>query len=1010
MSNLFEYSAVVKWDASEFKKGMKESEGSFQSFKTTMGSIANGIAVTLGATIAAGAAGMYAFGKSAVDAGMQFDAAMSQVAATMGLTVDEITELREFALKMGAETAFSATQAAEALNYMALAGYDAKTSMAMLPTVLNLAAAGGMDLARASDMITDTQSALGLSIEETTELVDKMAQASSKSNTSVSQLGDAMLTVGGTAKNLKGGTTELATALGILADNGIKGAEGGTALRNIILSLTAPTDAACDAMARFGGMEKLVYDEAGNMRDLNSIFSDLNDIMGEMSQQERINLMSTIFNKRDLKSAEALIANVGSRWNELTGYIDNAQGAAQKMAETQLDNLTGDITLMKSALEGVKIQFSDGITPALREIVQTITKTLSKGETQKFIKELGETLGELLKTLLSICSEYVLPLFIKLLENGAEKFKTLVVVIGSVVAIMKVLDIAMSTSPIGLMAMAIGGLIGACILLSDTVEDVDYTIQGLSESEKEAVEKARDLASAYDDAVDSYNKSVAKIDAEMGGVKTAWTELKTLVDENGTVMEGYEGRVDTLLAIINESLGTQYERNGDIITQYGEMADSLDLIIQKKQAELLLDANKELYTQAIENKQLALDRLGIAGEQLETRKAEYEQAKAELELYEQSHAEQIAQVLAGTLDLCGHIPAGLTQVSTEYYNLRAAMGTATEALEQQEAEYAEASASADTYYAEVQRYQDAYQAVLEEDFARANQLLTDNTAYKWQNYQEGQTITEQELADLQAAYDDKVRQVELYKQKYEAGIYGYTKSELEEMEAARDSIKKILDEQVAAASASGKEVGKQFGAGVDSGANGMSASVKNTAQRLARSMVNAMKATLEIASPSKVMKRIGKWTVQGLTGGLDENGKDAVKSAKRIAGNIVDTFDDMSDGINSDISGGVKISAMFDKSSLPQTIKTNLDANIGGIGSVFNRFIDRAGMLVDRLIDNFSYGRSGAALAYGGFNIRMGDINVSGVLDKDAAVQVRQIADEQVQDLSNQMAHYINAL
>lgn len=298
---------------------------------------------------------------------MSFDSAMSQVAATMGTTVDSISELRDFAQEMGATTAFSATQSAEALNYMALAGYDAETSMSMLPNVLNLAAAGGMELARASDMITDASSALGLSLDETSELVDKMAMASSKSNTSVAQLGDAILTVGGTAKNLAGGTTELSAALGILADNGIKGAEGGTALRNIILSLSAPTDKAAAKMEELG---VAAYDNEGNLRSLNDIFTDLNGALSTMTQGEQTDVLNTLFNKVDLKSANALLANTGDRFNELTGYINDAAGAADDMAKVQLDNLAGDITLFQSALEGAQIAISDSLTPTLREFVQ----------------------------------------------------------------------------------------------------------------------------------------------------------------------------------------------------------------------------------------------------------------------------------------------------------------------------------------------------------------------------------------------------------------------------------------------------------------------------------------------------------------------------------------------------------------------------------------------------------------------------------------------------------------
>lgn len=315
------------------------------------------------------------FAKSSVQTGMTFDKSMSQVAATMGKTVDEISDLREFAKKMGSETAFSASQAADALNYMALAGYDVETSMNMLPNVLNLAASGGMELARASDMITDTQSALGLSLSQTAELVDKMAKGASKTNTSVGQLGDAMLTVGGTAKMLSGGTTELATALGLLADNGTKGAEGGTALRNIILSLSAPTDKAAAALEDLGVQ---AFDNNGKMRDLQSIFADFNSALSDMTDAEKTQTLNSIFNKVDLKSVNALLATSTDRWKEVSNAIDNAAGSAEEMAKTQLDNLSGDITIFNSALEGAQIALSDKLTPTLRKFVQFGTDGLSR--------------------------------------------------------------------------------------------------------------------------------------------------------------------------------------------------------------------------------------------------------------------------------------------------------------------------------------------------------------------------------------------------------------------------------------------------------------------------------------------------------------------------------------------------------------------------------------------------------------------------------------------------------
>ena len=398
----------------EYQLAIKIAGAVAASFNTTMGTVSKALsglgsaAATAGkvAAVAAGAAAtaMGAFAKSAVDVGMEFDQSMSQVAATMGKTVDEIGDLRQLAMDMGAKTAFSATQAAEALNYMALAGYDAETSTKMLPNVLNLAAAGGMELATASDMITDSQSALGLTIEQTSALVDQMAAASSKSNTSVAQLGEAILTVGGTAQYMAGGTEELATVLGVLADNGIKGSEGGTHLRNMLLSLSSPTT---DAQKTLDALGVSVFDAEGNMRSFSAIFPELNAAMSAMTDQERLDAFSTIFNSRDIASATALLGTTTERWEELGDAILNSKDAAEMMANTQLDNLAGDITLWNSALEGAQIVLSDQLTPSLREFVQfgadglgRVTDAFKEGGLSGAMSALGGILSDGLNLIL----------------------------------------------------------------------------------------------------------------------------------------------------------------------------------------------------------------------------------------------------------------------------------------------------------------------------------------------------------------------------------------------------------------------------------------------------------------------------------------------------------------------------------------------------------------------------------------------------------------------------------
>lgn len=339
--------------------------------------------------------------QSSVSVGMNFDASMSQVAATMGTTVDQIQSLTDTAKEMGSTTKFTATQAADALNYLALAGYDANKAAEVLPSVLNLAAAGGMDLAYASDLVTDAMASLNIEAnkQNVNAFGNKLAMAASKANANVSQLGEAILTVGGTAANLKGGTTELTTALGLLANVGIKGAEGGTHLRNIILSLQSPTKDAREVMEQLG-LE--VYDAQGNMRQLDDILTDLNTVMDGMTQGDKDSIINALFNKTDLAAVNGLLAAQGEQWETLAAQIDAADGAMGQMAETQQDNLQGVMTSMGSAFEGLQLAVFERLEPTLTELgnygiqcIRTLSSALSEGGPEAMLQAAGEILAEL---------------------------------------------------------------------------------------------------------------------------------------------------------------------------------------------------------------------------------------------------------------------------------------------------------------------------------------------------------------------------------------------------------------------------------------------------------------------------------------------------------------------------------------------------------------------------------------------------------------------------------------
>lgn len=373
---------------------------------SNVGSVASKALGLTAKAVGSVSAGLSAGAIASVKFGSNFEAAMSGVAATMGMTSTEINNgsadyerLKQAAKDAGATTKFSASQAAEALNYMALAGYDVDESIATLPTVLNLAAAGGMDLATASDMVTDSMSALGDMAGTADSFVDKMAKTSQKSNTSVAQLGEAILTVGGTAKSMAGGVDEMNTVLGILADNGIKGAEGGTALRNMILSLSAPTDTASAKMEELG---LSVFDAEGKMRPMNDVFNDLNDILSTMTEGEQTQVLNTIFNKVDLKSVNALLANSGERFDELSGYIADCDGAATNMADTMNNNLQGSVTILQSALEGLGIAVYEQMEEPLKEAVKVgngyideLSAALKENGPDGLVSALGQILADI---------------------------------------------------------------------------------------------------------------------------------------------------------------------------------------------------------------------------------------------------------------------------------------------------------------------------------------------------------------------------------------------------------------------------------------------------------------------------------------------------------------------------------------------------------------------------------------------------------------------------------------
>lgn len=553
-------------DTDGVSDGLRRTERETEKLSGTAQAALGNLAANAARDIANAVAGAFkTAAEYVVETGSSFEASMSQVAATMGITAaaDEYGVLSAAAKEMGATTKYSATQAGEALNYLALAGYDAQKSVEALPVVLNTAAAGGIDLAYASDMITDSMSALGLQTNELAGFSDKLAKTSQKSNTSVAQLGEAILTVGGTAKSLSGGVEELDTMLGLIADNGIKGAEGGTALRNIILSLSAPTDTAAAALENLGIK---VFDDEGKMRDLADVFSELDGALAPLTEQKKTQALSDIFNKVDLKAVNALLGTTSQRFEELRGYISDCDGAAEQMAKTMDDNFKGDITIMQSALEAVGVTAFEKFSEPLRTSVQEVT-----GIFGDLNEQLNGELGGKLETL-------------------AEKFGDLAV---------KAAEFAVDEG----IPKLIDGLDWFCdngdqlITAAETAGAMVIAYKGLS-----AANTAATAVSSYAAAASGAATATGALGIAMNAVP--WVAVGTLAIGGGVALASYIDRQRDLIGYEGDIKESFNDANREIATQIqllGQLSDSNDPEDNRQAYEMALDGYGDMEKQVDDN-------------------------------------------------------------------------------------------------------------------------------------------------------------------------------------------------------------------------------------------------------------------------------------------------------------------------------------------------------------------------------------------------------------------------
>ena len=314
-------------------------------------------------------------GTAAVKTSSDFESAMSKVSAISGATGSDLDALNQKAQEMGAKTKFSATESAEAFTYMAMAGWKTEDMLQGIDGIMALAAADGLDLATTSDIVTDALTAFGLSASDSGHFADVLAKAASNANTNVTLLGESFKYAAPVAGALGYSAEDTAIALGLMANAGIKGSQGGTALRSSLSRLIKPTDDAAALMEKYG---LSMTNADGSMKSLGQVMDMLRNNMGDLTEAEQAQAAATLFGQEAMSGMLSIINASDADYDKLTSAIYDADGAAQSMADTMLNNLSGQLTLLKSALEGLAIQIGSILMPYIKQFVTWLQNLVQK--------------------------------------------------------------------------------------------------------------------------------------------------------------------------------------------------------------------------------------------------------------------------------------------------------------------------------------------------------------------------------------------------------------------------------------------------------------------------------------------------------------------------------------------------------------------------------------------------------------------------------------------------------
>lgn len=794
--------AYLELDTSKFTKGFASARNDLQQFNNSSASISTRLTGLSNAMVATGSVltksvsvPLLTIGAAALKTTADFDAGMSEVKAISGATGTEFKQLETKAIQMGAKTKYSATEAASAFKYMAMAGWDTNDMLSGISGVMNLAAASGEDLATTSDIVTDALTAFGLSAKDSSHFADILAQASSRSNTNVGLMGETFKYVAPVAGALGYSAEDCAVAIGLMANSGIKASQAGTALRSLFTRLAKPTDTVAAAMEKYN---ITLTDANGNMKPLSTLMSEMRDRFSGLSEAQKANLAATLAGQEGMSGLLAIVNSSDADFKNLTDSINNADGASERMAKTMQDNLKGSFTIFKSTVESAAISIGKKLTPEVRKFVDTGTSLVKKFNDMSDAEKTNVVnIGKMATVipLATLAGGKLLGAFLKLgkgVVNFNSQASLLVQAIGlyrsgatsaalatgtwfSSLSSIGTGIMSFITNPAGAAVIGVAALTVA--LIANTKEMNNYKEAGskMSEEEQMLIDRTKELKQAYDESNKSKLDAIKSANDESTAQQTLWEKLQGTVDANGRVLAGKEAYAQFIAGELSDSLGKEISIVDGQVQEYDKLKNTIQQVIEKKRAEAIQSAMQEQYSEAIQKQSEAVLLYNQNLGKVETTKQRLKKAEQE--------AKKAVDDYTGSLEL------GTGKANPYYNTMLEAQGKVEglkDKLNQQTKAVDDSREAMEGYNQTVANYEGLSSALIEGDA----QKISDALLKIQYSFQTANTATRESLEEQAQTLNEKYEQM---KQALADGATGVTEESVAQIKALSDQANKELE-------------------------------------------------------------------------------------------------------------------------------------------------------------------------------------------------------------------------